>query len=344
MRWHVADMDAWAGRTSYQRRSDIPASRLPDPFAWRIASAPGSFPALSISKSHSGNFLQGQTGASYTITVSDSSSGGRTNGTISVTEALPTGLTLMSMTGNGWSCSGITCTRADVLHSGSAFPAIIVTTDVSSTAASQITNRPTVSGGGSAPATASDLTNVVAMAAPQVIATASKDAFTSQTGPNIVTGFEDVPVNSFAPFVSNGVSFASVNSTEVFNGAKPQVINSLLGNAFSFWFPNDGTGSQFMLTNGAFLATFPTDVHAVGFDYSCFACSAIPTDKVIQWQLLSASGAVVASGPTVADFTSGLHFFGLQSSAVFRSISIIGDVTAAGNAGNWLADNVRYAQ
>jgi uncharacterized repeat protein (TIGR01451 family) len=61
--------------------------------------------ALTIAKSHSGNFVPGQNGAAYTVTVANTASGGPTSGAVTVTETVPSGLTLTSMAGSGWTCS-----------------------------------------------------------------------------------------------------------------------------------------------------------------------------------------------------------------------------------------------
>lgn len=119
-------------------------------------------PDLTITKTHSGNFTQGQIGAVYTITVRNSGTT-PTSGTVSVTDALPAGLIFKSMSGTGWSCSGLTCTRSDALAGGSNYPPIAVTVDVSLTAPSSVTNTATVSGGSepyTGNNTASDLTSI----------------------------------------------------------------------------------------------------------------------------------------------------------------------------------------
>jgi uncharacterized protein (TIGR03437 family) len=118
-------------------------------------------PALSVAKAHLGNFTEGQTNATYTVTVSNGASAGPTSGTVTVTENPPTGLTVVSMTGSEWSCTGSTCTRSDVLYGGSSYPAITVTVNVAPNAPSQVTNQVTVSGGNSKSGTATDLTNIV---------------------------------------------------------------------------------------------------------------------------------------------------------------------------------------
>ena len=125
-----------------------------------ITSASGgtSKPALSIRKSHSGNFTQGQQHATYTLTVSNGTSAGPTSGTVTVAEAIPSGLTLVSMVGSGWTCQGTQCSRSDALAAGASYPAITVTVNVSSTASSPQVNSASVSGGGSASSSASDST------------------------------------------------------------------------------------------------------------------------------------------------------------------------------------------
>jgi uncharacterized repeat protein (TIGR01451 family) len=124
-----------------------------------------SVPSLSIIKSHTGNFSQGQQGANYVVTVSNAANVGPTSGTVTVTETLPSGLTLVSMAGSGWTCVSITCTRSDALGAGTSYPAITVTVNVSATATSPQVNRVSVSGGGSASASASDSTIITATVA-----------------------------------------------------------------------------------------------------------------------------------------------------------------------------------
>jgi uncharacterized repeat protein (TIGR01451 family) len=130
-------------------------------------------PSLSITKKHSGVFTQGQQFATYTVTVSNGASGGPTSSTVTVTDTVPAGLTLVSMSGTGWDCSISGCTRGDVLNPGSSYPAIIVTVNVAANAASPQTNQASVSGGGSASASASDVTTVEPVGAPAVVSVVS---------------------------------------------------------------------------------------------------------------------------------------------------------------------------
>jgi uncharacterized repeat protein (TIGR01451 family) len=119
---------------------------------------PGSQPSLKITKTHTGNFAQGQQGAVYTLTVSNNTGAATSSGTVTVTDTLPSGLSLVSMAGTGWSCTANVCTRADALAGGASYPAIAVTVNVSGTATSPQVNQASVSGGGSATTSITDST------------------------------------------------------------------------------------------------------------------------------------------------------------------------------------------
>ena len=111
-----------------------------------------SVPDLTITKTHPGGHLsQGQSSATYTLIASNVGQIS-TSGMVMVTDVLPSGLTLVSMTGTGWTCGppnlANVCTRADALLNGTSYPAITVTVNVSPTASATLTNTATVSGGG----------------------------------------------------------------------------------------------------------------------------------------------------------------------------------------------------
>ena len=104
---------------------------------------------LAISKTHAGNFFQGQVGAQFTIGVNNAG-GTATTGTVTVTDSLPAGLTATAMTGTGWTCTPPAgpCTRSDALAAGASYPVITLTVDVSPTAGTSLLNMATVAGGG----------------------------------------------------------------------------------------------------------------------------------------------------------------------------------------------------
>ena len=121
---------------------------------------------LTISKSHTGNFTQGASADTYTITANNAGAGA-TAGTVTVTDTLPTGLTPTVASGTGWSTtivgSTVTATRSDALAAGTSYPALTITVSVANNAPVSVTNTATVSGGGelnTANDTASDPTTI----------------------------------------------------------------------------------------------------------------------------------------------------------------------------------------
>ncbi|MGB7218689.1 MAG: DUF4038 domain-containing protein [Vicinamibacterales bacterium] len=118
-------------------------------------------PDLTLAKTHSGTFTQGQTGATYTLTVTNSGAG-PTAGLVSVTDTLPNGLTATNLSGVGWSCTlgTLTCTRIDVLAGTTSYPAILLTVDVAGTAPVSVTNTAAVAGGGEINAANNSATDV----------------------------------------------------------------------------------------------------------------------------------------------------------------------------------------
>ena len=128
-------------------------------------------PDLTITKSHSGTFTQGQTGVTYTITVTNSGTAA-TSGPVSVADTLPGGLTATAIVGTGWSCDplpALSCTRSDALGAGASYLPITLTVNVAFNASSSVTNTATVSGGGeinSSNDSASDVTPITPNSAP----------------------------------------------------------------------------------------------------------------------------------------------------------------------------------
>lgn len=121
-------------------------------------------PDLTLTKTHSGNFHQGQTGASYVLTVGNDGPGDTLGTTVTLSDTLPDGLTATALSGTGWSCdlATVSCSRYDVLAVDGAYPPVTLTVDVASDAATSLTNRASVSGGGDATgASVEDVTKVL---------------------------------------------------------------------------------------------------------------------------------------------------------------------------------------
>ena len=183
-----------------------------------------TFPIWIITKSHTGNFSQGQNGATYTIKATNSGTAPTNGTTVTVTESVPAGLTLVSITGAGWTCGAPNpanvCTRTDVLGNGASYPALTVTVNVGAAAAASVTNSASVTGGGAGLQSVNDPTtiNPITDVTPQV------NMVTSGLGRNRATGLwsETLTVtNTSASPISGPVqvvlSSLSANATMVNN-------------------------------------------------------------------------------------------------------------------------------
>jgi hypothetical protein len=124
--------------------------------AVRLLTTAGAHAVLSVTVTHSGSFQPGQTNATYSVVVSNAAAAGATASTVTVTATASTGLTVGSMSGAGWSCSGNACTRSDALGAGASYPAITVTATVAAGTTSSVAIQIAVTGGGSPAASASD--------------------------------------------------------------------------------------------------------------------------------------------------------------------------------------------
>ena len=124
-------------------------------------------PDLTATLIHAGNFTQADSGDAYSITVSNIGSSASL-GAITVSNALPPGLTATAISGSGWTVDlgTLTATRSESLLPGASYPPITITVDVSTNAAASVTNVVIVSGGSDSVLTnntASDPTTIVAL-------------------------------------------------------------------------------------------------------------------------------------------------------------------------------------
>ncbi len=135
---------------------------------------------LTITKSHTGSFTQGQSGATYTITVSNSGAA-PTIGTVTLIDTVPTGLFPTAASGTVWTCtvSGetVNCTRGDPLAGGASYEPVTVTVDVADNAPASVTNSAIVAGGGDVLATNNVADDVTAV-------TTGPDLTITKTHPN----------------------------------------------------------------------------------------------------------------------------------------------------------------
>jgi uncharacterized repeat protein (TIGR01451 family) len=110
---------------------------------------PPSVPDMTITKSHTGNFTQGQIGATFTLGTSNVGSQA-TSGTVTVNDNLPPGLTATAIAGQGWTCflASLSCQRSDNLQPGASYPPITVTVNVGASVTGTLINGGVVGGGG----------------------------------------------------------------------------------------------------------------------------------------------------------------------------------------------------
>lgn len=104
---------------------------------------------LRVTKTAATPFAVGAT-ASYTLSVANGTAGNeREDNVITVTDVLPAGLTFVSGTGSGWTCSAsgqtVTCTRPPVLNPGASAPPLMLTVAVGAAAFPSISNTASIS-------------------------------------------------------------------------------------------------------------------------------------------------------------------------------------------------------
>ncbi|MBP1991618.1 cadherin-like beta sandwich domain-containing protein [Paenibacillus eucommiae] len=103
---------------------------------------------MRIAIAPNGVFSQGKTGAHYSVTVQNTGNV-KTNGPVTATVTLPSGLTATGLAGTGWACTleTLTCTTSNVLNGKSSYSVIDVTVDVAANAPRTVTSTVQVSGG-----------------------------------------------------------------------------------------------------------------------------------------------------------------------------------------------------
>jgi uncharacterized protein (TIGR03437 family) len=154
-----------------------------DVFIAKIGESASNGADLALAKSHTDPFNSNSNGV-YSLKVTNIGSAA-TTGTITVTDNLPAGLSFVSGTGQGWSCTAsgqtVTCTNPGPLAAG-ASSSFNLTVGITPAALGSVTNTATVSNASDTnPAnnTANDPTTIVTVAAAPVIASISPTSATA---------------------------------------------------------------------------------------------------------------------------------------------------------------------
>ena len=188
-------------------------------------------PDVTITKSHAGSFVRG-TSVTYTVTVSNVSPLGATNGLVTMNDTLPVGVIPTSASGTGWACTvaqqTVSCVRADALAPGAAYPAITINANISQNAPATVVNIATVAGGGEInlandsatdPAQVSSISDLVMAnaGAPNPVAAGANITYTqtvTNSGPSDATSItlvEAMPANTTFVSVTPPAGWACSN-------------------------------------------------------------------------------------------------------------------------------------
>jgi len=195
--------------------------------ATATASITVTAPDLTVAMSHSGNFIQGQTGKTYTITASNAGNAA-SGGLVTATISLPAGLTPTALTGAGWTIapSFLSATRSDALAASESYPSLTLTVDVAANATSPLLPSTTVSGGGEvnlANDTSTDSTIVLSTDARLSNLAASigslSPVFASSTTDYILLVPAGTPSITLTPTVFQANATVKVNGSSVTSGS-----------------------------------------------------------------------------------------------------------------------------
>ena len=135
-------------------------------------------PDLSVTSNNSpSTFRQGDTGDSINFTVTNNGPGS-SGGTVTLTETVPTGLTVTGMSGSGWTCpagqfpassGAVSCTTSAIVTATSTYPTLTANVNVATNAASSVMNSATISGSMDNTAGDNTTTDTISVLAPAIL-------------------------------------------------------------------------------------------------------------------------------------------------------------------------------
>jgi uncharacterized repeat protein (TIGR01451 family) len=192
-------------------------------------------PVVSITKSHVGNFTQGQVGATYTIIVSNSGTGAATSGVVTMQEFPPPEFVPAALSGSGWNCNlnALFCNRSDSLAPGGSYPPITFMVNVVANAQALVHNIASATGGGDpnfnfSNDAANDPTTIIPVSDLTIFVEQAGASFqpgqigaiysitTSNLGPGVTTGtvtVADLAPAAFTPTAMSGAGWNCVLAT-----------------------------------------------------------------------------------------------------------------------------------
>lgn len=221
---------------------------------------------LQISMTLSGELIPGQN-ATYSINVINNGPLSEP-GPISVVDTLPVGLSYVSASGSGWSCSPVgqvvTCNRSGSLANGTSAPTLTLTIAVSPAATGTITNTATVSGQAfdniSWNNTATDTRNITSYAYYAMEQTVWSGANTviddrnNSHGSPVGGASPVLPATASPPDTCRGANIPSNTATGTYDAVNTNIdVDAVIGNrgTISFWYRaavnwNNGTARMLL--------------------------------------------------------------------------------------------------
>lgn len=283
---------------------------------------------LAVTCTHNGTFALNSTGE-YTLSVSNLGLAGRTQGTVTVAELPPDGLSISSMSGAGWNCGGNTCSRSDALYNSVSYPTIRVVVNVSTTAPAQVTNQVIVSGGGSTTAGGQDLTVLTAPSTTFQTNPAgllfSVDGITSQIAPetlNLSPGSHIISVPAAEP-VAPGTQYAFTGWSD--SGAATHTIQ-VTGTATTY---TASFNTQYQLTTSDFPEPGGAVSPATGSFFDAGSAVTVGATPASPYTFTSWSGAASGSANPVSISMSAPLSVTANFGVPGFTCAITGDTTAS---------------
>lgn len=297
---------------------------------------------LALTLTHAGNFTQGDTADTYTLTVANVGTLAPT-GLVTVVDVLPVGLTATALSGSGWTTSlgSLTCTRTDTLAPGAAYPAITLTVAVATNAPASVTNVAAVATSGDLNAANDSASDVTAIAS-------SSGGNPGGTYTNLLAGWDVSGQTSYGVSpLAPGVSAANLAVTGLTRGSGVALSGSATGRA---WGGNgfDAASAAAAITAGDF-ATFSFSANA-GYRVSFSAISRYdyrrsnsgPVNGVWQYQVGTSGFVSFATNAYTSTSGASLPAMDLSTIAALQNVGAGTNVTfrivnygASSAGGNW---------
>lgn len=346
------DMDlAWASGTP--SNIHVTLASAPNELVRVMISASGTtplIPDLTVSNRHTGDFTQGQTGATYTIQVSNSGTIS-TSGTVQVSDTLPAGLTATAMAGTGWFCylSALNCSRNDALSALASYPPITLTVNVATNAPATVTNTAAVTGGGETNTTnniAGDVTTIRTPVQPPVI-TAQPASAAACSGQPVTFSVSATGAALTYQWRKNGTdiagatasSYGIASTTPTNAGTYDVVVRNSAGNVTS-------ASASLTVNTAATITSQPVSLTRAPSQSATFSVTATGTNLLYQWRGPNGGNIPGATSstytiPNVTTANAGSYYVVVfNGCGQVTSSSAVLSVTSAGNQARFVIQSL----